>query len=71
MKRQQKRIINPEEIGYKKRIGLNGNYTISYYYKKGNLYLSDYTVMTNNLGFSWGTSLFGAHKIVQLWRDVK
>jgi hypothetical protein len=68
MRRQQKHINNPEQIGYKKEKMLNG-YVIKNYTLIFNIYWGDYTLIVDDLGFGVSAVLYGNHEPIELYRD--
>lgn len=68
MRRQQKHINNPEQIGYKKEKMLNG-YAIKNYTLTFGIYWGNYTLIVTDLSFGVSTVLFGNHEPVDLYRD--
>lgn len=67
MRRQQKHISNPEQIGYKKEKMLNG-YAIKNYTLTFGIYWGNYTLIVTDLSFGVSTVLFGKHADVHLYR---
>lgn len=68
MRRQQKHINNPEQIGYKKEKMLNG-YVIKNYTLTFNIYWGHYTLIVDDLGFGVSAVLYGKHEPIELYRD--
>lgn len=61
----KKHIINPEQMGYKKKHTIDG-YVIKFYRRVCGTYWGDYVVSSDNLGFEIFTTLHGNHAPVAL-----
>lgn len=68
MRRQQKHINNPEQIGYKKEKTIGG-YVIKNYTLTFGIYWGHYTLIVDDLGFGVSAVLYGKHEPTELYRD--